>query len=129
MGSTALTTFVPSVRCILGDSGPDFFQFSEDNILKAIRLELDLGKIPGVTTDGTNALTDGDDLSPISLDATIQQNWAKVVLYAARRFVMPNAAAYSFRTRALAEHWGEQKEMVFELLADIYWLEAGTGGE
>ena len=121
--ATAISDFRTPLRAILGDTHPTIKQYAVDQLDAAVELVVNLGKAPGIAVDGTGLTP---TVTPTNAAAG---NWARIVLHAARRFVLPNAAASSYRTRALSESFGEQKEMVFELLSEIYAIEFGGGGE
>lgn len=118
---TNIDQFIEPIRVILNDhQDPLIHMYSAAAIKSAVRMTVNMGKIPEVTIDGdvlTPAVVGGDT------------NWARIVLYSAWRFVIPNSAASSVRMRALAETFGEARDQVFELLTEIYDLENGEGGE
>lgn len=122
----AIAAFRKFIRTMLGDSGPDIFQFSADELDDAVRLTVNLGRATGVSLTA-----DGLGLTPTVSPADPAQalNWAKIVYHSAKLFIMPNASSSSFRTRGLSEHFGESKERVFELLNEIYELDNGVGVE
>jgi hypothetical protein len=126
--ATLISTFRDPLRAYLLDTHPTIKQYDADQLDQAVRLVVNLGKAPGITVttgdDANDSLT--PDVTPVNDES---DNWARIVLHAAKRFVLPNAAASSYRTRAVAETFGESREMVFDLLNDVYQLEFGAGGE
>jgi hypothetical protein len=122
---TLIANLRPFVRTILGDTDPLVRQFHADQIDDAIRLVVNLDKAPGIEVSD-----DGSYLTPAVTPSNSQStNWAKIVLHAARRFILPISMSSSFRTRAFSESFGENRTMVFELLQEIYELEFEVGGE
>jgi hypothetical protein len=124
--ATTIASFRAPVRAVLGDSHPTLQQYHADQIDEAVRLVIRLGRAPGVTLS-TDAQSTVQNVTPF--DNEHGKNWARIVLNAAKRFVVANAASGSFRTRALAETFGEQREMVLDLLDEIYRLDCDGGGE
>lgn len=110
----------PYIRTLLGDTNPLIKQYSAEELDGAVRLVVNLGKAPGVALSA-DELSLAPAVSPS--DSAQAKNWARIVYYAAKLFIMPNAASSGFRTRALAEHFGEQKEQVLELLLEIHEME------
>ena len=117
-----ITAFRPYIRTLLGDNNPDVKEYAAEQIDDAVRLVINLGKVPDVslTADGMN-LTPAVLPDPTDTDKTLA--WSRVVLHAASRFILANGNAYAFRTRALSEVFGEQREMVFDILNQIVEME------
>jgi len=67
-----------------------------------------MGLAPAITNDDTLA-------------------YALLVYHTAHQLVLPNLEAYSYRTRALAERFGERKDFLFVLQNTLYDLENGEG--
>ena len=65
---------------------------------------------------------DGLSISP-PIENTDVQPYMKLVYNTALTLVTPNLAAYSYRTRALSERFGEQRDMLAELKNLLYELE------
>lgn len=125
--SMPIASFRTFIRTLLGDNHPTIKTYEAVQIDDAVRLIINLGQITGVTlsTDGTSLVPALAPLSATQTDTTVAKNWARVVYYAAKRFVAGNPSSYSFRTRALSESFGEQRDMMFELLQDVYELDNG----
>ena len=121
--ATHIADFREPIRAYLLDTHPDFKQFHADQIDAAVRLVVNMGKIPDVTIDEYL----GDALSEEIESGTL--NWARIVLYAAQRFVLPTAQSFAFRTRELSERFGDKAEAVRQLMREVYELEHGVGGE
>jgi hypothetical protein len=124
----AIADFRNPIRAYLGDNHPIIKTYSAEQIDEAVRLVVNLGKIPGVSMSPDPT---GDNLSlDVSPSDVLQAtNWARIVLYAAQRFVLIGAAANAIRTRAVAMSCGESRDLVFQLLNEIYDLEFGEKGE
>lgn len=124
----AIGDFRNPVRAYLGDNHPVIKTYSAEQIDEAVRLVVNLGKIPGVSLSPDPSGSDlSVDVSPTDPDQAT--NWARIVLYAAQRFVLIGAASNSIRTRAVAMSCGESRDLVFQLLSEIYDLEFGEKGE
>ncbi|HXJ56506.1 MAG TPA: BppU family phage baseplate upper protein [Verrucomicrobiae bacterium] len=124
--STPLASFREPVRLLLGDSDPLVTQYSAAQIDAAVRFVVNRGRAEGVTVS-----SDQQHIEPaVSPSGESQRtNWARIVLYSAKVFAVVDAAGGSFRTRALAESFGERRDAVFSLLNEIYEVEFGHGGE
>jgi hypothetical protein len=124
--ATKIESFRESIRTLLGDNHPTIKNYHQDQLDAAVRLVVRLGKAPGVTLS-----TDGLSVEPTITPFDTQQgkNWARIVLNSAKRFIITDSAAGSFRTRALSESFGERREMVFDILNEVYSLECQEGGE
>lgn len=111
-----MTDFVEPVRAILGDFRQPF-KYEDSAVLAVLRTVLRCGLVTGYSTT-----PDMMGVNPVVTDA---RSLAVLVHKAAKMFVMPNAAAYSYRTRALSESFGNQRDFVFQLEAALYDLEQG----
>ncbi len=122
----AIAAFRPYVRTLLGDNDPNVKEYRAEQIDDAIRLVVNLGKVPGVklTTDGMSL---DPAVEPDPNDADKTRRWAKLVLNAAKYFILPNAGSYAYRTRPLAEVFGEQRDFVHEILQEVYLLDNFAG--
>lgn len=139
MPTTTIESIRNHVRALIGDDNPTVYQYQSDQIDGAIRTTVSylsaMGKFSDdpitLSTDGTKLVRgDGDDGEAISaFDTDTQKFWGLIVWGAAVRFIGPRSSSYSYNTRALSEHFGDNKEQVFQLLSDLYMLECSAGGE
>lgn len=125
---TPISEFRDPIRAFLLDAHPTIKKFHADQVDAAVRLVVNLGKAPGVQVAG-DGLNLTPSVSPTSEVAEERLNWGRIVLHSAKRFVMGNSASFSYRTRALSESFGEQREAVFDILNEAYAHEFGEGGE
>lgn len=106
-------------RVLLGDlDASGIRQFSDATLAQTARAAVQLGKVPGLTLT-----VDRQGVEPEP--ATNQ--FALLTYWMAKLLVAPNAEGYSFRTRALAEKFGHQRDLLGEFGARIHELENGTG--
>jgi hypothetical protein len=69
---------------------------------------------------------DGISIVP-AIQTTDAYPYALLLYHSALQLVAPNMAAYSYRTRALSERWGEHRDFMGELKNTLYELENGEG--
>lgn len=116
--TTLISDLYELVRAILGDFDPDFRRYEDDAIASVVRCLVRTGRlksnIPYAVTN------DRRGISPALAGAT---DLALLVYHSARMFLMPESASYAFRTRALAEKFGEQRMFVQDLQNIIYDME------
>lgn len=114
-GVTLVSDSYEGVRAILGDHDPQFRKYEDQAIASVVRTVLRCGNLPGYT------------LTPNRLGITptiLQPRDFGILLHrAAKMLLLPDAAEYSYRTRALSERFGEQKFFVQELENALYDLE------
>ena len=118
---TKLSDLYDDVRALTGDFKKRLYQDSA--IASVMRTQLRLGRVK----DGCNrwtVLPDGQTISPSILNTDIQP-YSLLVYHTALTLVTPNLAGYSYRTRALSERFGEQKDFLAEMKNVIYELEDG----
>ena len=121
--ATPILDFREPLRTILGDTHPTIKRYQVDQLDLSVKLVVQLGKAPGIEVSGTDLTP---SVTPTNDEA---ENWAKILFHAAKRFILPAAAAWSFRTRALSQSFGDKRELVFDILSEIYALDASEGGE
>ncbi len=122
----AIATFRPYIRTLLGDNDPSVKEYRAEQIDDAVRLVINLGKVPGVklTADGMSL---DPPLEPDPTNVEVTRQWARLVLNAAKVFVLPNAGSYAYRTRPLAEVFGEQRDFVHDILQEVYLIDNYAG--
>jgi hypothetical protein len=117
-----IALFRPYIRTLIGDNHPDIKEYRAEQLDSAVRLVVNMGKVPGISLS-----IDGLSLTPPVLpdptDADKTRLWARLVLNAAKYFLLPNSASYSYRTRPLSEMFGDQKHFVYEILEEINQIE------
>lgn len=117
--STAISELYTPVRAFLGDFNTTVRKYSDSAIADVIRAVVRCGHIPGITVSQSN-----DALEP-GLSTT--DLYARVIYHTCLKFVGPNIAAYSYRTRAMGESFGNQTHFVLELQSALYAIENGEG--
>jgi hypothetical protein len=114
-----LTDFIDPVRAILGDFNTTYRKYQDSAITGVLRTMLRMGKVPGYSLS-----TDARSVSPaIGNDAV--RAFALLVYHASLTLLNPNAASYSYRTRAMGETFGNQRDFVRDLQNALYDLEFG----
>lgn len=107
------------IRAILGDHNPQFRKYEDKSIAAVVRTCLRCGRVPRYTVT-----PNGMGISPA---ITVPWDFGILIHHAAKMFVLPDAADYSYKTRALSERFGEQKVFIQELTNAIYDIENGPG--
>lgn len=125
-GFTRLSDLYGDIRAATGDFSKTLY---EDSALASVmKLVLRSGL---VKTDGHDCrrqpmcwkvAPDGISLLPAIQDSDVQA-YSLLVYNSALKLVTPNMAAYAYRTRAMSERFGEQKDFLFELKNLLYELE------
>jgi hypothetical protein len=110
--ATPLSEFHPFIRVTLGDLNADAFGYSATNLDTALRMVVLKGQLPGY------ALTTGRDA--ITPDLTEATDWARLLTLASLTFVLPEAEATSYRTRAMSESFAGRKDLLFSLRQELY---------
>jgi len=105
------------VRTILGDFDAKFRKYQDGAIDSVVRTCLLIGNVPGQTL--------AVDRLSISPGITTSCDLARLMYHAAKKFVDPNTAQYSYRLRAIEERFGRQELFLRELQNAIYELENG----
>lgn len=115
--STAITELYTPVRAFLGDFNSTVRKYQDTAIADVVRAIVRCGRVPGIMVSQDNL-----NLEPgLSTPAL----YAQTVYHACLAFVGPNAGAYSYRTRAMSESFGEQKDFIHELKMALYDVENG----
>jgi hypothetical protein len=115
------------VRALTGDFKKRMFE--DTAIRDAMRLTLRLSRVKKGDCEGGMTWRlgpDGNTITP-AIGADDVLAYSLLVYHAAHTLVLPNIAAYSFRTRELAERFGEQKDFLFVLQNMLHELENGEG--
>ncbi len=115
--STTISDLYEPVRAFLGDFNSTVRKYQDASIADVIRSVVRCGRVPGITV-GSGNLTLEPGLSTPLL-------FAQTVYHACLAFIGPNAASYSYRTRAIGESFGEQKDFIHELKTALYEIENG----
>ena len=116
---TRLSDLYDDVRAITGDFGRRLY---EDSAIRSVMMTvLRQGRVKADCRRWTLA-PDCLGISPAILNTDIQA-YSLLVYHTALILVTPNIAAYSFRTRALSERFGEQRDFLAELKNTLYDLE------
>lgn len=122
---TPLSDFTDLVRAILGDHDDTWPLYEAASIARVVKSIVRLGE--SAALDGITLGQDGISLTP-ALSTPAQ--WAELTYRACRRFLLPNAAASAWGSRALRESVGDQYALLCRLEMDLYDLEnPGMAGE
>lgn len=120
---TDLSDFHAPLRVILGDRDPDIHIYDSDQLTEALKLVLNLGKVPGYAVGD-----DGETVDPEIVPKDDPTAFARILFHAARRFVV-TLTSNSFKTRAFSESFGHSRELIDDILKEAYELEHGEMGE
>lgn len=114
--STTISDFRIPVRAVLGDFDATIRKYQDSAIDAVIAMIVNSGQLPGYTTGAANTVIN-PDVTGIA--------YGRLIYKAATAFVAPNAGAYSYRTRALAESFGEQRIFIQHLADALHDIENG----
>ncbi len=119
-----LSDLYDDIRAVAGDFSKRLYEDSAIAMVMRTHLRRgavrddDAGKVWKLSSDGFG-------ISPvITADDTLA--YALLVYHSAHSLVLPNTAAYQYRTRALSERFGEQKDFLFNLQNALNELENGS---
>ncbi len=116
---TPLRMTIDPVRAVLGDfSKLGKHRYEENTVTRMVRALVQMGELEGYY------LT--PDLNAIAPVITHPKIFGVLIYKAAKRLLLPNVAAYSYRMRAMSESFGEQKAFVVDLENALYDLQNPT---
>lgn len=116
--ATAISSFYPSLRHILGDTDSTAQQYEDAALLVGVQTIVRCGKL-----DDYALSTDGLSVEP---DLTDPNDYALLLYHTAHSFVAPKPDTYSFRTRALSQSWsGATRDFLRGIEENIYQIENG----
>lgn len=125
---TKLSDLVDDVRAVTGDFKK--VVYDDDAILRIMRVQLRLGRIKEAV--GPCQYTrwmlgpDNQTITPAITPQDIKA-YSLLVYHSAKALIEPDIAAYSYRTRAMSERFGERRDFLFDLENTLYDLESGEG--
>lgn len=104
------------IWAVLGDvRRPHYYE--EDAVASVVRSVIRMGQLPGYQLTASR-----QGITPAIVNS---RDFALLSYKAAKMLFMPDSAAYSYRTRAISEKFGEQRMMFFDLEEAIRDLEDG----
>ena len=118
-----LSDLFDDVRALTGDFDRQLYEDSA--IANVMRMKLRLGVVRQDCRRWTVG-PDGQTISPAILD-TDTHAYGVLIYHTALTLVAPNIAAYSYRTRAASERFGEARDFLAEMKNALYELENGDG--
>lgn len=113
-----LTETYDVARILLGDFDAVVQQFSDTTLLKAARAVIRLQRLP--------TLSLSLDQMAVTPDPTAAQ-FALLTLWQAKLLITPSPNGYSYRTRAISERFGDNRNHIAEMERRIHELENGEG--
>lgn len=123
--AVALSTVTPvrmtiePVRALLGDfPRHGIYRYEDSAVAKIVRALVQMGEL-----DGYGLTPDLSGITPVILNPKI---FGVLIYKAAKRLLLPHAAAYGYRMRAMSESFGEQKGFVADLENALYDLQNPT---
>lgn len=115
------TTLQPYVRILLGDHDLDVPLYDADQLNSGFKLVLNCGEI-----DGYKVSSAGTGVDPITGSTEIAGSSMKLLIYkVAKIFAVNLGTAYSVRTRAFSESFGGNRDLMMEILEEVYQAENG----
>lgn len=119
--SVLFSTLTPYVRVLLGDHDLDVPLYDEAQLTAAFKAVLNFGDVEGfevdVATTGVEPVTGSDEIEGQDL---------KLLIYKVAKMFAPNlSASYAVRTRAFSESFGGNRDLMLEILEEVYRTEHG----
>ena len=126
-GFSTLAQLFDDVRAVTGDF--DRQLYTNQQIASVMRVQLRLGRIIEPCRRGQPQVRfalgpDNQSIVPAITD-TYMHAYALLIYKTAHQLILPNIAGYNYRTRAMSERFGEQKDFIFTMQNLIYELENG----
>ena len=120
-----LADFFDDIRALTGDFQRRIYQ--DNDIASVMRTQLRMGRVRQEDrgTVPWHVTPDNLGISP-AIGAADVLAYSLLVYHTAHQLVLPNMEAYSYRTRALSERFGERKDFLFVLQNTLYELENGA---
>lgn len=106
------------IRAILGDFNTTFRRYDDSAVASVVRTVLRTGKLEGFTLTA--------NLQGITPAIIAPRVFGTLVYHAAKMLLVPNVAEYQYRTRALGEKFGNQREFLRDLENSLFELENDT---
>lgn len=113
-----LSDLFPDVRAVCGDHRARRYQDSA--IETVMRVNLRAGRVPGYALGPDNR-----SIAP-ALPNTDVTAYVLLVYHTAKILLTPNVKSSSYRTRALSERFGDQRDFLVELENVLYEVENGS---
>lgn len=113
--ATPVSDFYEAIRFVLQDPDPDVPIYSDYQLEQAIRGVVKLGKLPGYSVGAAG-------ISPSLSAESDVTSYARLIWNVAKRFAV-GITSSRFTTRAFSEAIGEPRELVDDILDEIYKLE------
>lgn len=117
--STTIADLRVPVRAVLNDFDTVVRKYQDAAIDAVVAMIVNTGQLPGFATASGNTL--------ITPDVT-GRNYGLLIYKAARAFVAPAPDGYSYRTRALSESFGGQKNFLHHLEQALHDIDQAGGG-
>lgn len=116
---TPIWMTVDPVRAVLGDF-PKLgkYRYEDNTVTRMVRALVQMGELNGY------CLT--PDMSAIAPVITNPKAFGTLIYKTAKRLLLPNAAPYSYRTRAMSESFGAQTAFLADLENALYDLQNPT---
>ena len=123
-----LADFFDDIRALTGDFHRRIYQ--DNDIASVMRVQLRMGRVHGPVYEGVPTGVWGVTPDILGIRPAIGPTdilaYSLLVYHTAHQLVLPNTEAYSYRTRALSERFGERKDFLFALQNTLYEMEHGA---
>ena len=117
-GLSRLSEFYGDVRALTGDHKAR--RYEDSALEKLLQVTLRGGRVPGYALG-----TDRRSITPAIPDSD-PTAYLLLVYHVAKLLLMPNVKASGYRTRAVSERFGDQKDFLVELENVLFELENGN---
>lgn len=129
---TTLSTFYPVLRAILSDQDPDIHIYDDSVLNDGMNAVVNLGRVRQIGDDGSPgtgspyqiAGVDLDQISPALTPASDPAAYAALIWHTAKLFAVAITSS-QFKTSGFSETVGESKELISNIVQEVYTLENG----
>lgn len=122
--STPISEFYEPVRAFLGDFNTTVRRYQDTSILAVVKALVRGGRL-NANADGITYTLTVDNLSITPL-LDNPNTWMLMVYKACAVFAYAGGDAYSYKTRAISESFGESRQLIHSLESGLHELENGT---
>jgi hypothetical protein len=133
MANMKLSVFYPVLRALLSDQDPDIHIYDDGVLEDGVTAIVNLGKVRQIGVDGLPGGGDpyaisgtaNDEISPDLAPASDPSGYACLIWHTAKVFAVALTAS-RFSTRGFSEQIGEPKELIANIIQEVYALENGN---
>ncbi len=112
-----LSDFYDDIRAVTGDHKSR--RYEDSALARVMTVNLRGGRVPGYALG-----SDGRSLTPVMPDTDVSA-YLLLVYHTAKMLLLPNVKASSYRTRAVSERFGDQRDFLVDIEQVLFQVENG----